>query len=212
MGGTHPRTIVSEIDAVIFDLGNVLVRVDEAKACRRFAARTGRAETDIEQYFRRTPHATQLSLGKLSGRQFHRIVADDLGFDGSFEEFALLWSDIFEPIEPMIELATTLDGRLPRAILSNTNALHIEFIFARFPVIRKFGAHILSHEVGWLKPDATIYRVALDSCGWNAERTLFVDDLPANVEGARTVGMRALQFESAEQVRRELTKLGVAPI
>ena len=203
---------MSGLQAIVFDLGNVLIRVDEARARARFAARTGKTDQEIERYFHTTPHAAELALGKLAGRRFYRIVSKDLGFDGTYEEFAEIWSDIFDPIEPMVKLASALATRLPRVILSNTNAIHVERIFADYPFLQEFDEHVLSHEVGFLKPDAAIYRLTLEKCGVEPERTLFVDDLSANVEGARAVGMRAIQFESSEQVRRELTKLGVSPI
>jgi len=203
---------MSEIQAIIFDLGNVLLRVDEAKARARLATRTGKTEQEIDHYFRSTPHATELALGNLTGQQFYRFVSSDLRFEGTFEEFDLIWSEIFEPIEPMVRLATEFAARLPRLILSNTNALHIDYILAHYPFVEQFDAHVFSHEVGLLKPDAAIYRLALERCDTEAGRTIFVDDLSANVEGARAAGLRAIQYETAEQVRRELTKLGVSPI
>ncbi len=203
---------MSDIDAVIFDLGNVLLKFDETIARDRLAARTGKTPQEIESYFRATPHVTHLALGKMTGQRFYRTVSKDLGFDGSYEEFALIWSDIFEPIEPMLELAKSLATRLPRVLLSNTNAIHMKFVFEKFPMLQDFDARILSHEVGLLKPDRAIYELALKRCGLEAGRTLFIDDIHANVEGARAVGMRGLQFESADQVRQELTKLGVVSI
>jgi len=200
------------LQAIFFDLGNVLVRVDEARARVRFAARTGKTEEEIDRYFHTTPYATELALGKLAGPRFYRIVSKDLGFDGTYEEFTEIWSDVFEPIEPMLQLAGELATRLPRLILSNTNALHINYIFEHYPVLKKFDAHVFSHEVGLLKPDAAMYQLALEKSDAEAGRTLFIDDLQANVDGARAIGMRAIQFESAEQVRLELTKLGVSPI
>jgi putative hydrolase of the HAD superfamily len=203
---------MSGIDAVIFDLGNVLVRVDEARASRRMAERTGKTEAEVADYFRRTPHTTELALGQQTRKQFFRTIAKDLGFGGAYEEFAAIWSEIFTPIEPMVALAESLKTRLPRLILSNTNAIHMEYIFEHFAWIRDFDAHVLSHEVGLLKPDAAIYEHALRTCGLQAARAVFIDDISANVEGARRVGLQAFQYESVEQVRAELTKLGIAPI
>jgi HAD superfamily hydrolase (TIGR01509 family) len=203
---------MSDIDAVIFDLGNVLLKFDETIARDRLAARTGKTPQEIETYFRTTPHATHLALGKITGQRFYRTVAKDLGFEGDYEEFAWIWSDIFEPIEPMLDLAESLATRLPRVLLSNTNAIHVKHIVKRFPMLVEFDDQVLSHEVGLLKPDRAIYELALKRCGLEAGRTLFIDDIHANVEGARAVGMLGLQFADAGQVRQELTKLGVASI
>jgi putative hydrolase of the HAD superfamily len=203
---------MSGIDAVIFDLGNVLITVNEQRAAVRFAKQTGKTVAEVGAYFLTTPHATELALGKQTRRQFYRTVAHDLGFAGSYEEFALIWSDVFDPIEPMIELAKSLATRRPRLILSNTNIIHMEFIAGRFPWVTEFDALILSHEVGLLKPAPAIYKLAVERTGMPAERVLLIDDLSANVQGARAVGMQALRYESSEQVRAELTKLGVVAI
>ena len=176
---------MSGIDAIIFDLGGVLVYVDEARALERFAARTRRTAVDIGDYLRRTPHAMEFGLGKLTRRQFYRVVAKELDFDGGFEEFAQIWSEVFAPIEPMIALAESFKTRLPRVILSNTNPLHIDYIIEHYPWINEFDAQILSHEVGLLKPDPAIYELTLRRCGLEAARVVFIDDLAANVESAR---------------------------
>jgi len=200
------------IEAIVFDLGNVLIAVDEPKAAARMAARTGKTLQQLDEYVRGTPYVIELALGKLTKSQFFHTVAKDLGFDGGYEEFALIWSEIFTPIEPMIALAESLKTRVPRLLLSNTNAIHMDYVFAHFPFLHEFDAHVLSHEVGMLKPDAAIYRYTLEKYGLAAGRTVFVDDLVANVEGARRVGMQAIHFRSPEQARGELTKLGVSPI
>ncbi|MGD1019619.1 MAG: HAD family phosphatase [Verrucomicrobiia bacterium] len=200
------------IDAVVFDLGNVLIAVDEPRGAKRMAARTGKTRQQIEEYIRGTSHGHELALGKVSKKQFFHTVAKDLGFDGTYDEFALIWSDIFTPIDSMIVLAESLKTRVPRLLLSNTNAIHMDYILERYTFLDDFDAHILSHEVGLLKPDAAIYRYTLDKYGLTAERTVFLDDLATNVEGARRVGMQAIHFLNPEQARAELTKLGVSPI
>jgi putative hydrolase of the HAD superfamily len=200
------------VDAVVFDLGNVLISVNEQRSLERFAARTGKSPAAIQAYFYTTPHATELSLGKITKRQFYRTVSRDLGFDGDYDELALIWSDIFDPIPEMIKLAQSLAMRRPRLILSNTNVIHADFFLERYPWINEFDAVILSHEVGLLKPDAAIYRLAVQRAGLPAERVLFIDDLSANVHGAQAAGLQAIQHVSTEQTRAELTKLGVLTI
>lgn len=200
------------VDAVIFDLGNVLISVNEQRSLERFAARTGKPVEEINNYFYTTPHATELSLGKITKRQFYWTVSQALGFPGDYDELALLWSDIFEPIPAMIELAQSLATRRPRLLLSNTNVIHADFFLERYPWINEFDAVILSHEVGLLKPDAAIYRLAVERTGVPAERVVFIDDLSANVQGAQAAGLQAIHHQSPEQTRAELTKLGVLSI
>jgi putative hydrolase of the HAD superfamily len=200
------------IDAIIFDLGNVLLAFDESRAVERLAARTGKTRQQIEEYARGTPHVTELALGKVTKLRFFRTVAKDLAFDGTYQEFALLWSDIFTPIEPMIALAESLKNRLPRLLLSNTNAIHMDYVFEHYPFLQDFDAHVLSHEVGLLKPDPAIFQHALRTSGLAAARTVFLDDIAANAEAARHAGMQAIHYKSPDQARAELTKLGVSPI
>ena len=200
------------IDAVIFDIGNVLLASDGARAFARMAARTGKTPQQIQEYLSSTPHAHELALGKLSKMRFFHTVAKDLVFDGPYEEFALIWSDIFTPIEPMIALAESLKTRVPRLLLSNTDPIHVDYHLQHFPFLNEFDAHVFSHEVGLLKPDAAIYQHTLTKYGLTAGRTVFFDDVAAYAEAARRVGMIGIQYLNPEQARAELTKLGVSPI
>jgi glucose-1-phosphatase len=203
---------MSGIQVIVFDLGNVLLHVDEALGAERLAARTGKTRDEIERYFRSTPYVTEFALGKRTKRAFYRTVARDLGFDGPYEEFARIWAEVFTPIPSMIELAERLKRRVARVLLSNTNVIHMEYIHEHFPFVSEFDDQIFSYEVGLLKPDEAIYRLVIDRCGLTAERIVFIDDLAANAEGARRVGMQAIHHQTPDQTRQELTKLGIAPI
>ncbi|MGD0015903.1 MAG: HAD family phosphatase [Verrucomicrobiia bacterium] len=200
------------IETVIFDLGNVLIAVDETRALDRMAARTGKTRRELENYVMLTPSVNQLARGELSSQRFFEIVRQDTGFDGDFAEFAHIWSDIFEPIEPMIVLARRLKRQVTRLILSNTNAIHMDYVFGRFPIVREVEGLVLSHEVGLLKPDPRIYELTLQRFGLRAERAVFIDDIPTNVEGARAAGLHGIHYQNPDQVRLELTKLRIAGI
>ena len=203
---------MNSINTIIFDLGNVLLFFDWNITADRLCARTGRLRRELDDYIVTTPFVNQLCIGELSRERFFEIIARDLGFDGDYEEFSLIWSEIFDPNEPMIRLAASLKGRYRRFILSNTNAIHMDYVFAHYPFIHEFDGAILSQEVGLLKPDARIYQLALEKYGLDPARTVFVDDILANVDGARAVGLQAIHYQSIEQVRQELTKVGVVPI
>jgi HAD superfamily hydrolase (TIGR01509 family) len=59
------------------------------------------------------------------------------------------------------------------------------------------------------KSEPAIYRRALDILGRPARRILFIDDRPENVAGAVAAGMKAIRFEGAEALRRELRNYGI---
>ncbi|MGD9127006.1 MAG: HAD-IA family hydrolase, partial [Planctomycetia bacterium] len=80
-------------------------------------------------------------------------------------------------------------------ILSNTCDCHWEYCRRKFTWIDDhFDVHITSHQVGAMKPDPKIYRAAADQSGHPPEKILFIDDLLANVEGARHFGFDAIHY------------------
>lgn len=200
------------MEAVIFDLGNVLLSFNWDVAVERFCARANCERRKLDDYIVTTPFTNQLAEGKLSKQRFFEIITKDFKFPGSYEEFALIWSDIFTVDEVMVALAAALRGHYRRYVLSNTNAVHMDFIFARYPFIHTFEGLVLSHEVGLQKPDHRIYEWTLARYGLTASRTVFIDDIWANVEGARGVGMQAIHHRDAASTREGLTKLGVTGI
>lgn len=88
--------------------------------------------------------------------------------------------------------------------LTNWSAETFPLIRDTYPVFGEFDGIVVSGEEHLLKPDAAIYRCLIDRYGLQAEESIFIDDNAANVEAARGVGMKALQFESARQLADEL--------
>jgi putative hydrolase of the HAD superfamily len=84
-----------------------------------------------------------------------------------------------------------------------------EYRFSHFGLRAFFKVALSSCYLGLRKPEPAIYRRALDILGRPAERILFIDDREENVAGAITAGMKAIRFEGAESLRRELVRMGV---
>jgi putative hydrolase of the HAD superfamily len=84
-----------------------------------------------------------------------------------------------------------------------------EFRFASFGLRNYFEVALSSCYLGLRKPDAPIYRRALDILGRPAERVLFIDDRAENVAGAVSLGMKGIQFLGADSLRPQLVSLGV---
>jgi 2-haloacid dehalogenase len=80
---------------------------------------------------------------------------------------------------------------------------------ARFDFLDRFEHVVVSGEVGLVKPDPRIYRLAIERCRLDPARTAFVDDLPANVEAARAAGLHGLHFTTPARLRADLATLGL---
>lgn len=82
---------------------------------------------------------------------------------------------------------------------------------ARFGFLRRFQTVTVSGAVGLAKPDPAIFRRFLADAGLKAEDCLFIDDMPANVEAALALGMRAIRFVDAAGLRDALAAHGLLP-
>jgi HAD superfamily hydrolase (TIGR01509 family) len=94
-------------------------------------------------------------------------------------------------------------------LLSNTNAIHFEMLERTYPLLRHFHEFILSHRVRALKPSPAIYREAIARAGCAPDEIFFTDDIADYVAAAKREGIDAVQFESSEQIERELRARGV---
>jgi putative hydrolase of the HAD superfamily len=142
--------------------------------------------------------------------EFVRELSGILELKATHEEFCGIWSSIFLP-DTLIpeELLVGLKQRYRLMLLSNTNAIHFEMVRENYPLLRHFDHLVLSYKVGALKPSPEIYAEALRHANCAPEECFFTDDIPAYVEGARAAGIDAVQFESHEQIERELKVRGV---
>ncbi|OEE87311.1 HAD family hydrolase [Vibrio crassostreae 9ZC88] len=85
----------------------------------------------------------------------------------------------------------------------------VEYLKNTYQFWALFDGAAVSAELGMLKPQPEIYQALLSNYGLKASETVFIDDMPYNVEGARSVGMAAIQFTDAVQCENSLQTLGV---
>lgn len=116
-----------------------------------------------------------------------------------------------QPHADTLTLARQLagSGRYVMATINNESRELNQFRIERFGLREIFDFFVSSCYVGLRKPERDIYRVALEISQEQAGDCCFLDDRELNVEYARQMGMRAIQVQSAAQVRRELAGLGV---
>jgi len=112
------------------------------------------------------------------------------------------------PKPDTVALLEELDGRgVPLYCLSNMHERNIAYLRERYDLFGCFRGIVISAHVKIIKPDAAIFEHLLSTCGLDPAQSVFVDDHPANVEGARAVGLQAILFTDAASCRRELDAL-----
>ena len=196
--------------AVIFDLGRVLVPFDFGRAYARIEALSGIPASEIPGRILPGGLVQKFESGEIEAEDFFRQVSKMCGIGISFAEFDEIWNSIFLPDTLIPEaLVEDLAKRYRLILLSNTNSLHFEMLRANYPILRHFHSLVLSYEVGAMKPAATIYRKAVEEAGCRPEECFFTDDVAAFVEGARELGIDAVQFVSLAQLEVELRRRGI---
>jgi putative hydrolase of the HAD superfamily len=195
------------VQAVIFDLGGVLVTVDFDQLWSHITGCTGHAippeRLVADDLVRR------YCTGRLTPRELHREIGARTGWSPPWDEFVTRWCGIFGVMPGMPELLAEVAARVPVGLLSDTDPLHWAHQIRHYPHVAAIPNPTLSFRIGVMKPDPEAFRLAAANVGRPMDACLFVDDLQRNVDGARQVGMTAVRFRGAEALRDELARLGV---
>jgi len=196
--------------AVVFDLGKVLVDFDYSVAARRIAARARMDAPDIQAFIDHSPLLFRFETGRMTRGEFFAEIRSATGFDGTIQEFTEFFSDIFTPIEPMVRLHSELrQAGVPTFIFSNTNELATGHIRSRFPFFSDFDGYILSYEHGSMKPDDPLYDVVETKTGLRGPALLYFDDRPENVKTGSGRGWRAVHHISPDASRKAAQQAGL---
>ncbi len=173
--------------AVLFDIGNVLLRFDFSLALRAVAAHS-KIHDPVEILAAVERIKIGYEDGQIDRAAFLRAAFDVLSYTGTEADFVAAWEEIFEPNEPMIALVEQLHGRYPLYLLSNTGDIHRDYVFRRYPFFSRFTAGIYSYAVKTSKPGREIFDIACRELSIEPASTFFIDDLLPNIETARSLG------------------------
>jgi FMN phosphatase YigB (HAD superfamily) len=197
--------------AVVFDLGKVLVDFDYRKAASAVAKRGKMTAEKIIEFFAREPYLAQYETGLLSSEQFHAHVCRITGYADALDSFGVAFGDIFSPIPEMIDLHTALRQRgVPTYIFSNTNPLAVEHLRRTYPFFDLFNGYILSYEHTAMKPDPKLYSVVERVTGQSGSGLVYLDDRRENVETANARGWQGIVHTSPKASWEAVRSTGLA--
>lgn len=194
------------IRAVYFDLGGVLLRTEDKSPRLELAKSLGLDYAGIEEVVFGEA-SIPATLGSISAQQHWRNVLQTLGLPES--EAARIEETFYGGDRLDHELLDFMRSLRPArkvGLISNAwSSLREWIVGQKFDDV--FDDMVISAEVGMGKPEAGIYHYALGKLGVTPAEAVFVDDMPVNIEAARTLGMHGVLFQNREQTIAEVKRL-----
>lgn len=197
-----------KIDAVIWDMGGVLLRSEHYQVREQLALRFKITEQELEHRVFNSESAMLATVGKISQVEHWRITALSLGL--LEEEIQHFEEDFWAGDRCDQELVGYIRSLKPRykvGLLSNAWIGTREMLKDKYGCLDAFDLAVFSYEVGLAKPDAQIYRYILEKMDVAPERTIFVDDFKLNVTAAQELGIIGIHFKGRNQVIQEINQL-----
>ena len=193
----------SDYDAIVFDLGGVILDLDFSRTVDSFTQLFARDASVLYTQMSQVPLFDRYERGETNSSEFRAQLGEffELGRTIADAELDAAWNALLGGIpQAKLRCLTRLAQGTRLFLLSNTNEIHIERFLLDYgarhestfgPWSGLFEQDYYSHRMGLRKPEPAIFARVLEEHGLNAGRTLFIDDNPFNVEAARALGMQA---------------------
>jgi FMN phosphatase YigB (HAD superfamily) len=203
----------SVADALLFDLGNVVIDIDFNRAFARWAHHASADAVAIRGRFSHDDAYRRHERGEIGASEYFSSLRGSLGIDISDSQFADGWNAIFIGETPgMSDLLARLAPALPLYAFTNSNRAHELYWSRRFAdILGRFRAIHVSSSIGLRKPDVQAFDFVVESIGVPAGRIVFFDDVGENIDGARAAGLRAVQVTTSADVANAVADLGLWP-
>jgi len=189
-------------DALVFDLGGVLVEVDFGRGLAAWAAAGGVPVEAIAARFERDDAYCAHERGEIDDRAYFGHLRARLGL--ALDDRALLegWNAVLgEPLAGIEPLVRRLAERFPLYVFSNTNPAHVAHFTPRYRhLLKLFRRVVTSCDLGRRKPEPEAFLRLSELLGKAPAALVFFDDLEENVAGARGAGLRAFRVSSAAEI------------
>jgi putative hydrolase of the HAD superfamily len=200
------------LEAILFDLGNVLIDFDHRIAAKRISKFSDNSPDEVFNLFFDSKLTRLFEQGKIQPEDFFREVKKILHADIEYREFLPIWNEIFflsDKNRQVYDLAKFLRKKYRLALLTNINILHFEYLKDEFGVFDAFDNILASCELGLTKPDPLIYKKTIDILDVSPDEAVYFDDRPELIESAAGLGIRSFLFHSVEQLKKDLFSCGI---
>ncbi|HVN23812.1 MAG TPA: HAD family phosphatase [Syntrophorhabdales bacterium] len=204
------------IELFVFDLGKVILPFEHRQIASKLWQRCrnkGRLpESAIfdDLFDMENGAINRYEEGLSSSEEFFLDIRKRYDLAVEFEEFSEIWNNIFWDNPEVDKVLVYLKSKgYPLFLLSNTNELHFSYVIERFPIVHLFDEWILSFEVGAKKPAKRMYDAIFEKTDVDRAHVLYIDDIDAYVQAARSYGIPGLVYTSPEDLWHVLRQYGI---
>lgn len=204
-------TKAKTIETVLFDLGGVLIDWNPEYLFREVFD-----DEEEMRYFFEEVCTSQWNIQQDAGRPLAQATEEKVRefpeYEKAVRAYYGRWEEMLGgPIEESVRLLERLHAQNGRHLYALTNWSHETFPIAweRYDFLRLFEGIVVSGQEKIAKPDPRIYHILLERYKVRAETAVFIDDIEANVEAARALGIEAIHFRGAGLLEEQLEGLGV---
>ena len=182
--------------AIIFDLGGVIVNLDQDRTIRSFK----RLNVNLDEVNDKLPIFKQYEVGQVNTETFIQTIKAELKGNASDLEISNAWNNmILDVPADRIEVLKELRKHYQLYVLSNTNELHIQEFTKLFETDHPnekwdnlFDKIYYSHKIGLSKPNKEAWQLILDENNLLASETIFIDDTIMHYKAAETLGIKSI--------------------
>ena len=199
------------IDWILFDLGGVLLEVEQPRIFHHLETLTGLPARAIEQrlktasFFRDDFMVKEFSPAEIA-MHVNEALEQKLSI---LDVVAALNAELGAEIASTAELLPTLRRKVNVGCLSNTNSIHWDKLLQSYPFMQHFDRRFASQMLGCAKPEAKIYETVSAHLSAHPKSILFFDDKRENVETAQRLGWHARVYTQHDRLMADLAEFGV---
>ncbi|MDP2241001.1 MAG: HAD-IA family hydrolase [Burkholderiales bacterium] len=196
------------VDALLFDLGGVIVDIDFRRVFEAWSADSGVPAATLESRFSMDVYYERHERGEIPVADYFESLRSSLGIRLTDKQFERGWNAVFVREVPGIaRLLRGVQSRFPLYVFSNSNAAHHDYWAREYAsTLSMFRKVFVSSDLGRRKPEPQAYSAVAQAMGTPLPGILFFDDFKDNVEAARKVGMQAVHVKSFADIEKALTQ------
>lgn len=198
------------IKNVVFDVGRVLFHWDLRHLFEKLIS-----DSDELDWFLKNVVTPEWHFEHDAGRALSDMATERIALFPKYEVHIRAYTMRFNetipgPVEGSLEIVEALASQnIPLYAITNFGAEFWDVFRPTQPIFDHFNDIVVSGREKLVKPDPAIYKLALKRFGINANESLFIDDMSANIEAVKLSGMHGHVFKNADGLHDELARLGL---